>query len=468
MAPKHGRNNTGSKRDTKHGKNGKKDGVSGSSFFTWFMVIALLGVWTSVAVVWFDLVDYEEVLAKAKDFRYNLSEVLQGKLGDYDADGDGDFDIEDAKVLLGLKEKSVPEEGSEDIDDPVLQASDKPGIKDDLEEAFEASFREVLSEDDGDDDEHDEEPAVVEETEQVTELELEDALETDNIDVEIEEPKIIATKVQKEELQIQEQPEVAEEQEEELEPVASEEDDEVDETAATEENEEETEVVEDAVEEPEHVAVEESVGLKDAEEEPELADEPAVEEDLEEAEPAGTEAAEEPVIDELRYVDEDEHYHETDIPETQEYETIEESYTTDDEPKTHEPISEDKEDDDDYEVHHTEDEPQEAEPLASDQPGDEQPEDEETEEIVPETSDTIEEETVLASDFSVDDIEEDLYDTAHLAEQDTEKLQEVKEESATDPVEAESVVETEEVRTNEQAAEENTLSEEEKEESADT
>uniref|UniRef100_A0A8C9D3K2 Aspartate beta-hydroxylase n=1 Tax=Panthera leo TaxID=9689 RepID=A0A8C9D3K2_PANLE len=89
-------------KDTKHGghKNGRKGGLSGSSFFTWFMVIALLGVWTSVAVVWFDLVDYEEVLAKAKDFRYNLSEVLQGKLGVYDADGDGDFDVDDAKVLL--------------------------------------------------------------------------------------------------------------------------------------------------------------------------------------------------------------------------------------------------------------------------------------------------------------------------------------------------------------------------------
>ncbi|KFQ49733.1 Aspartyl/asparaginyl beta-hydroxylase, partial [Nestor notabilis] len=89
--------------EAKHGggKNGKKEGLSGSSFFTWFMVIALLGVWTSVAVVWFELVDYEEVLAKAKDFRYNLSEVLQGKLGIYDADGDGDFDVEDAKLLLG-------------------------------------------------------------------------------------------------------------------------------------------------------------------------------------------------------------------------------------------------------------------------------------------------------------------------------------------------------------------------------
>ncbi|KGL97091.1 Aspartyl/asparaginyl beta-hydroxylase, partial [Charadrius vociferus] len=96
--------------ETKHGgsKNGKKEGLSGSSFFTWFMVIALLGVWTSVAVVWFELVDYEEVLAKAKDFRYNLSEVLQGKLGIYDADGDGDFDVEDAKVLLGKYKHSQP------------------------------------------------------------------------------------------------------------------------------------------------------------------------------------------------------------------------------------------------------------------------------------------------------------------------------------------------------------------------
>uniref|UniRef100_A0A8C4PR61 Aspartyl beta-hydroxylase/Triadin domain-containing protein n=1 Tax=Equus asinus asinus TaxID=83772 RepID=A0A8C4PR61_EQUAS len=99
-----GSSSPGARRETKHGghKNGKKGGLSGSSFFTWFMVIALLGVWTSVAVVWFDLVDYEEVLAKAKDFRYNFSEVLQGKLGIYDADGDGDFDVDDAKVLLGL------------------------------------------------------------------------------------------------------------------------------------------------------------------------------------------------------------------------------------------------------------------------------------------------------------------------------------------------------------------------------
>nr|XP_020144397.1 aspartyl/asparaginyl beta-hydroxylase isoform X9 [Microcebus murinus] len=100
----------GARRETKHGghKNGKKGGLSGSSFFTWFMVIALLGVWTSVAVVWFDLVDYEEVL---------------GKLGIYDADGDGDFDVDDAKVLLegpggvakrkakakGFKERSASE-----------------------------------------------------------------------------------------------------------------------------------------------------------------------------------------------------------------------------------------------------------------------------------------------------------------------------------------------------------------------
>ncbi|KAM9551080.1 aspartyl/asparaginyl beta-hydroxylase-like isoform 8-T8 [Salvelinus alpinus] len=67
-------------------------GFSNTKIFTWFMVLALLGVWSSVAVVWFDLVDYDNVI---------------GKLSAYDADGDGDFDVEDAKVLLGLKERPV-------------------------------------------------------------------------------------------------------------------------------------------------------------------------------------------------------------------------------------------------------------------------------------------------------------------------------------------------------------------------
>ncbi|XP_078249904.1 aspartyl/asparaginyl beta-hydroxylase isoform X16 [Pogona vitticeps] len=117
--------------EAKHGgnKNGKKEGISGSSFFTWFMVIALLGVWTSVAVVWFELVDYEEVL---------------GKLGIYDADGDGDFDVEDAKVLLGeppggivkrkakikgLKEKSVPEQPTVKDTEEVIQPVEEPHVK---------------------------------------------------------------------------------------------------------------------------------------------------------------------------------------------------------------------------------------------------------------------------------------------------------------------------------------------------
>ncbi|KAI1889102.1 hypothetical protein AGOR_G00175620 [Albula goreensis] len=98
-------------------KNGKKaEGGGGSSFFTWFMVLALLGVWTSVAVVWFELVDYDDVLARAKEFRYNISEVLQGKLGAYDADGDGDFDVEDAKVLLGLT-KDGSNENSDSLEE---------------------------------------------------------------------------------------------------------------------------------------------------------------------------------------------------------------------------------------------------------------------------------------------------------------------------------------------------------------
>ncbi|XP_071184588.1 aspartyl/asparaginyl beta-hydroxylase isoform X15 [Salvelinus alpinus] len=84
------------------GGGGAASGFSGTKIFTWFMVLALLGVWSSVAVVWLDLVDYDNVIARAKEFPFNFSEVLQGKLSAYDADGDGDFDVEDAKVLLGL------------------------------------------------------------------------------------------------------------------------------------------------------------------------------------------------------------------------------------------------------------------------------------------------------------------------------------------------------------------------------
>nr|XP_051699754.1 aspartyl/asparaginyl beta-hydroxylase isoform X33 [Oryctolagus cuniculus] len=118
-------------KEPKHGhRNGRKGGLSGSSFFTWFMVIALLGVWTSVAVVWFELVDYEEVLAKAKDFRYNLSEVLQGKLGVYDADGDGDFDVDDAKALLeepgGVAKRKTKAKVKELIKEELKKGKEKP------------------------------------------------------------------------------------------------------------------------------------------------------------------------------------------------------------------------------------------------------------------------------------------------------------------------------------------------------
>nr|KAF6300288.1 hypothetical protein mMyoMyo1_001106 [Myotis myotis] len=128
----------GARRDTKHGghKNGRKGVLSGSSFFTWFMVIALLGVWTSVAVIWFELVDYEEVL---------------GKLGVYDADGDGDFDVEDAKVLLGLKERSafkptVPPEEAETHARPEEQGPGRTG--EDLHPEEDGPAREQQPEDD--------------------------------------------------------------------------------------------------------------------------------------------------------------------------------------------------------------------------------------------------------------------------------------------------------------------------------
>ncbi|XP_034523998.1 aspartyl/asparaginyl beta-hydroxylase isoform X3 [Ailuropoda melanoleuca] len=156
-----GSSSPGARRETKHGghKNGRKGGLSGSSFFTWFMVIALLGVWTSVAVVWFDLVDYEEVLAKAKDFRYNLSEVLQGKLGIYDADGDGDFDVDDAKVLLGLKERSAskpavaPEEAEPYpwLEGQVPEDSGPRNIEDEGEEQIQPLLHEAVYTEHGDD-----------------------------------------------------------------------------------------------------------------------------------------------------------------------------------------------------------------------------------------------------------------------------------------------------------------------------
>ncbi|XP_040288898.1 aspartyl/asparaginyl beta-hydroxylase isoform X1 [Bufo bufo] len=126
MAPKKAK---AARREQKHGgKNGKKEGLSGSSFFTWFMVIALLGVWTSVAVVWFDLVDYEEFI---------------GKLGDYDADGDGDFDVDDAKVLLGFAQSPITEKATMapdiagGITKPKSKAEVKEGIKEQLKKVKE-------------------------------------------------------------------------------------------------------------------------------------------------------------------------------------------------------------------------------------------------------------------------------------------------------------------------------------------
>nr|AAG40808.1 aspartyl beta-hydroxylase 4.5 kb transcript [Mus musculus]AAG40809.1 aspartyl beta-hydroxylase 6.6 kb transcript [Mus musculus] len=128
----------GARREAKHGghKNGRRGGISGGSFFTWFMVIALLGVWTSVAVVWFDLVDYEEVL---------------GKLGVYDADGDGDFDVDDAKVLLGLKERSPSErtfppeaETHAELEEQAPEGADIQNVEDEVKEQIQSLLQESV------------------------------------------------------------------------------------------------------------------------------------------------------------------------------------------------------------------------------------------------------------------------------------------------------------------------------------
>ncbi|XP_077057627.1 aspartyl/asparaginyl beta-hydroxylase isoform X12 [Siphateles boraxobius] len=85
----------------------------GNSFFSWLLVLALLGAWLSVGIVWFDLVDYNSVV---------------GALGRvYDADGDGDFDVQDAKVLLGLTEKPVTVASSNNaLEEQELHAESLP------------------------------------------------------------------------------------------------------------------------------------------------------------------------------------------------------------------------------------------------------------------------------------------------------------------------------------------------------
>uniref|UniRef100_A0A8C8EWK5 Aspartate beta-hydroxylase n=1 Tax=Oncorhynchus tshawytscha TaxID=74940 RepID=A0A8C8EWK5_ONCTS len=111
------------------GGGGAASGFSGTKIFTWFMVLALLGVWSSVAVVWLDLVDYDNVIARAKEFPLNFSKVLQGKLSAYDADGDGDFDVEDAKVLLGVKERPVSLVQKEAKEESAVEEQTEPIVK---------------------------------------------------------------------------------------------------------------------------------------------------------------------------------------------------------------------------------------------------------------------------------------------------------------------------------------------------
>ncbi|KAM6908498.1 aspartyl/asparaginyl beta-hydroxylase isoform 2-T2 [Lycodopsis pacificus] len=128
------------------GGDGGEGGAGGAkySMFTWFVVLALLGVWSSVAVVYFDIVDYDSVIARAKEFRMNFSEVLQGKLTAYDADGDGDFDVEDAKVLLGLKAAERPQVGDSPEETESSPSSghdddDDEGISYDVESEIQAA-----------------------------------------------------------------------------------------------------------------------------------------------------------------------------------------------------------------------------------------------------------------------------------------------------------------------------------------
>ncbi|XP_074550056.1 aspartyl/asparaginyl beta-hydroxylase-like isoform X2 [Halichoeres trimaculatus] len=130
------------KRTERGGGDAGGGGGSKYSMFTWFVVLALLGVWSSVAVVYFDIVDYDSVLARAKEFRMNFSEVLQGKLTAYDTDGDGDFDVEDAKVLLGLKEAETPPVEASPVEASPVEQTDTD-VKEASEHVAEATNEEA-------------------------------------------------------------------------------------------------------------------------------------------------------------------------------------------------------------------------------------------------------------------------------------------------------------------------------------
>ncbi|KAM9500698.1 aspartyl/asparaginyl beta-hydroxylase isoform 2-T2 [Clarias gariepinus] len=89
----------------------------GHSVFTWLIVLALLGAWVSVAVVWFDLVEYKNVVGTLGKF--------------YDADGDGDFDMKDTEVLLEPEKPPVTAKDKTASKDPSddLVAEEKPPVE---------------------------------------------------------------------------------------------------------------------------------------------------------------------------------------------------------------------------------------------------------------------------------------------------------------------------------------------------
>lgn len=57
---------------TEGGGGGDAGGGPKYSVFTWIVVLGLLGVWSSVAVVYFDIVDYDTVIGELEGGRDNM------------------------------------------------------------------------------------------------------------------------------------------------------------------------------------------------------------------------------------------------------------------------------------------------------------------------------------------------------------------------------------------------------------
>ncbi|XP_077470881.1 uncharacterized protein LOC144085463 isoform X2 [Stigmatopora argus] len=173
--------NAANKAATKDRASNKKNksASGGSGFVTCFIVLALLGVWTSIAVVYLAPFDYKQIM---------------GKLAAYDIDGDGDFDIDDAKIFFASVSEQLKMSGVASPDDNVipptpLVPTPQPSLKEPevlTEDTFEPQEQEDGNEWTDKEDEEEEEDTT--DRDEVFEEDPEEPLE-DQVDDQVDEDR---------------------------------------------------------------------------------------------------------------------------------------------------------------------------------------------------------------------------------------------------------------------------------------